>query len=159
VLGGRGQRAQVLSKPDVALRNDLRRRPCEAESQRGDVGRGRPGRKPGAAAACLLDPLLGESGLAVARRSDERPDARRRLVEQRDEARPLDDLATPQRPGSSNRRRSRSPLEAARIGGHDPNIVVARMGAPQPQGRRAPVVSAEAVARAAGNPPRGGLLR
>ena len=77
----------------VAVVDESWRASRDSERKRGDVGRRRARREPRARATVAHHPLLGECRLAVAGRSDERPHARLRLVEEREQPRSLDDPA------------------------------------------------------------------
>jgi len=77
----------------IGVVDDRRRGSRNPESERGDVSRGGPRRVPDADASVARDPLLGKRRLPVAGRSDEHPHLRLRLVEEREEARSLDDPA------------------------------------------------------------------
>ena len=94
VLGGSRKRTQVLAESVVAVVDEGRGgglRDAERESR--DIGGRRTRRVPDADAPVAYDPLLGERGLPVPGRSDQRADARLGLVEEREQPGPLDDPA------------------------------------------------------------------
>lgn len=100
----------MLSEPDVAFRDELDRRSRESQRERSNVRGGTPCREPAPTTSVSADPLLGQRGLPVAGGSDERLYPGRRLVEQGEEARPLDDPAALERPWGPDCRRRGPPL-------------------------------------------------
>ncbi|HET6624560.1 MAG TPA: hypothetical protein VFG70_08515 [Gaiellaceae bacterium] len=94
VLGRCGHGAQVLAQPLVGTCDERRRRARETQRQGGDVPRGAADDEPRALPSLVRHPMLGEGGLAVARRGDEQPHTGVRGVQQRVEPVPLDDPPT-----------------------------------------------------------------
>jgi len=112
VLSRGGKRPEVLTQAKVTPLDERLTCPSETEGEPCDVSGGRARREPGSASSVASHPLLGERRLTVSGRRDEGSNAGPRVVQEREEPRPLDDPAASEDASFLDCRRRRHPLAA-----------------------------------------------